>query len=279
MSSHTPKNSMLAACRAMLRPVVKMLLRSGVMWKEFAELGKNVYVDVAGTEYGIAGRPTNASRVSLITGLTRREVKKQRDLMGGSLTDQPVKTNNAMRLLAGWHKDPDFTDSSGQPRALGRDDEGLGFAALHRRYGGDIPAVAMLKELMGTGAVVETDNQRVIAVSRYYMPDPMDPEAVLRSGSVFRDFGTTIAFNLSRNSADASLFEGRATGVRIPANKMESYREFLETHGQAFLELVDDWLEKNQLDSKSVDSGREIARLGVGVYMIHDRYHDGGEQP
>lgn len=269
---------MLSACRAMLRPIVRMLLRNGVMWKEFAGLSKSVYVDVAGADYGIADRRTNASRVSLITGLTRREVKKQRDLIDGAIPEQPVKTNNAMRVLAGWHKDSDFTDDSGKPRALERDDDVLGFAALHRRHGGDIPAVAMLKELIGTGAVVEMDDQRVMAVSRYYMPDPVDPEAVLRSGSVIRDLGTTVAFNLGRDSADASLFEGRATGVRIPADRLESYREFLETHGQAFLELVDDWLEKNQLDPDSADSGREIARLGVGVYMIQEQHNDRGEK-
>jgi len=74
---------MLKACRAMLRPIVRLLLKNGVMWKEFAEVSKNVYVDVAGSEYGISGRQTNASRVSILTGLSRREVKRQRHLREG----------------------------------------------------------------------------------------------------------------------------------------------------------------------------------------------------
>ncbi len=260
-----------------MRPIIRMLLRNGVMWKEFAEMSKSVYVDVAGADYGIAGRPTNASRVSLLTGLTRREVKKQRDFLAGAVPERPVKTNNAMRLLAGWYKDPDFIDEDGRPRAIARDGEDLCFAKLHRRYGGDIPAVAMLKELTGTGAVIDTADHRIVAVSRYYMPDPMDPEAVIRSGSVIHDLGTTIAFNLARGSGGTSRFEGRATGTRISVDKIDEYRAFLETHGQAFLEHVDDWLESHEMDMNSEEAGRKVTRLGVGVYMIQDEYMKEGE--
>ena len=269
---------MLSACQAMLRPIVRMLLRNGVMWKEFSEMSRGVYVDVAGTDYGISGRPTNASRVSLLTGLTRREVRKQRDLLAGGTPERPEKTNNAMRLLAGWYKDPDFRDEDGQPRPIVREGDDLCFAELHRRYGGDIPAVAMLKELISTGSVVATDAQKVVAVSRYYMPDPMDPEAVTRSGSVINDLGTTVAFYLARESSDRSRFEGRASGIRIPADKIDEYRDFLETQGQAFLERVDDWLESNEMDTDPAIDGNEVVRLGVGVYMIQDKNEDRGNE-
>ena len=267
---------MLSACRVMLRPIVRMLLRNGVMWKEFSEMSRGVYVEVAGADYGISGRPTNVSRVSLLTGLTRREAKKQRDLLTGGEPERPEKTNNAMRLLAGWYKDPDFLDESGEPRAIVRDGEAFCFVELHRRYGGDIPAVAMLKELISTGSVTETGDRKVVAVSRYYMPDPMDPEAVTRSGSVINDLGTTVAFNLARESNDRSRFEGRASGASIPADMIDEYRDFLETQGQAFLERVDDWLESNEMRTDPAIDGKEVVRLGVGVYMIQDKHEDRG---
>jgi hypothetical protein len=148
---------------------------------------------------------------------------------------------------------------------------------LHRHYGGDIPAIAMLKELIATGAVVELDDGRVVAVSRYYMPDPVDPEALLRSGSVVEDLGNTVAFNLARQRSESSLFEGRATAVRIPLEKVAEYREFLEKKGQTFLELVDDWLEQNQIDNDLAADGQPVARLGVGVYQIQDKISHRGE--
>ena len=269
-----PKSTMLRSCRAMLRPIVRLLLKNGVMWKEFAELAKSVYVEVAGRDYGIAGRQTNASRVSILTGLSRREVKKQRDLLEGAPTPGPSKTSNATRLLSGWFQDPDFVGSDGTPRLLAREGEADSFEALHHRYGGDIPASAMLKELVQAGAVAEQDG-KLRPVTRYYMPDPLDPEAVIRAGSVINDLGSTVAWNLIRPDGALSRIEGRASEPRVPLKKVPEFREFLEEHGQAFLELVDRWLHENRAGA---ETGKKTTRLGAGIYMIEneDSAEEGG---
>ena len=250
----------------MLRPIVRLLLKNGVMWKEFAEVSKSVYVDVAGSEYGIGGRRTNASRVSILTGLSRREVKRQRDLLEGDAGPGPSKTSNATRLLSGWYQDPDFLDDDGLPLELARDGAGRSFAGLHDRYGGDIPAGAMLKELVKTGAVEEADGRLRVA-SRYYMPDPLDPEAVIRAGGVVNDLGETVAWNLIRPDGARSRFEGRATEPWVPRARVPAFRDFLERHGQTFLETVDRWLHENRSTDRSP---RKATRLGVGVYMIEN---------
>lgn len=257
---------MLTACRVMLRPIVRLLLKNGVMWKEFADLSKSVYVDVAGEEYGISGRPTNSSRVSILTGLTRREVKRQKDLLDADDTPVSTKTSNAMRLLSGWFQDAEFRDADGAPRRLAREGDESSFAALHRRYGGDLPAGAMLKELVQAGAV-EEQGGGYRAVSRYYMPDPLDPESVLRSGDVVKDLGDTVAWNLTRAADQPSRFEGRATEPRIPNEHLPAFRSFLEEKGQAFLECVDEWLHQHRIGA-GTSSGKATTRLGVGAYMV-----------
>ena len=69
------------SCRHFLKPIVRFLLRHGVLWKDFAELAKETYVEIARAEYGIDGRPTNNSRVAMLTGLSRREVARVRDVL------------------------------------------------------------------------------------------------------------------------------------------------------------------------------------------------------
>jgi len=270
-----PKSVTLKACRAMLRPIVRILLRNGVIWKEFAELAKSVYVDVAGKDYGISGRPTNASRVSILTGLTRREVKKQRDLItaGAPAAD---RMSNITRLLSGWYQDPDFLGPDGQPASLSRDGEERSFEILHRHYGGDIPSVAMLKELLKVGAVEELPDRRLRPVSRYYMPDPQDPAAMVRAGSVLNDIGDTVAWNLARDEKQQSRFEGRAMESTVPKRQAQAFGEFLETEGQSFLERIDEWLTQHRVrddDNKKTPT----KRLGVGVYMIDDDERDRGK--
>jgi hypothetical protein len=269
---NTPKSTMLNACRSMLRPVVRLLLKNGVTWKEFADLSRSVYVQVAGDDYGISGRQTNASRVSILTGLTRREVKKQRDQLAGLPVAGPGKTSNATRLLSGWFQDPEFADADGTPRVLPREGESGSFEALHHRYGGDIPAVAMLKELTAAGAVREEDDG-LRAISRYYMPSPLDPETVVRAGSVLNDLGSTVTWNLTRAEDEPSRFEGRATEPRIPLRLVAEFRDYMEARGQAFLEEVDRWLHQHRSDS---NDDTHAFRLGVGVYMIANE--DSGDQ-
>ncbi len=76
------KQQVLDGFQLVLRPIVKILLRYGVGFGEFAEVVKTSFVDVASTEFGIRGRPTNISRVAVMTGLTRKEVRRLRNISG-----------------------------------------------------------------------------------------------------------------------------------------------------------------------------------------------------
>ena len=70
------KGHALAACRRLLRSVVRMMLKHGVMHREFVELSKEVYVEVARGEYGLGGRPTNVSRMALVRPLPFRRIAR-----------------------------------------------------------------------------------------------------------------------------------------------------------------------------------------------------------
>ena len=63
------RQRVLQAGQQLLRPVVAMLLRSGITWKEFSDMSRSVFVRVATEDYGRKGRPTNMSRVAILTGL------------------------------------------------------------------------------------------------------------------------------------------------------------------------------------------------------------------
>ena len=73
------KNRVLAALLKALRPVARILMKAGVGYREYAESSKSAFVEVATSDYGLRGRPTNISRGSVMTGLTRKEVKRLRD--------------------------------------------------------------------------------------------------------------------------------------------------------------------------------------------------------
>jgi len=261
-----PERPVLTACRRWLRPVAKWLLRSGVTWKEFAELSRSVFVVTASEEFGIRGRPTNVSRVALLTGLSRRDVRR----VQGEATSSPSPAaeeslNHASRVLTGWHLDSDFLAPDGRPRVLPADGPSASFAQLLRRYAGDIPSTALVKELVKSGSVERQEDGSYRALRRYYMPRAMDGRAVERSGSVLADLATTIEHNLSREPDEPSRFEGRAQNRRIDPRHLPAFRAFVEREAQSMLERVDDWLSTHE-----APTGEAGLRLGIGVYAIHD---------
>ncbi len=265
------KSAALLALRLLLRPVIRIALRSGITYREASEVCKLTFVEVARQDYGIAGRPTNASRVAIMTGLSRREISRINQLLKREKTyTNPGKINNATRVLTGWYVDPDFLNSNGRPRLLSVDDKEPDFSTLSRKYASDIPPSAMLKELTRVGAVEETKTGKLRVLTRNYLLSDMDPEAIIRSGSVLADLGETINYNLSRGDNDVTRFEGRATNIHIGPRAARTFRSFLEKEGQAFLERVDDWLSGHEL-TPAKQKNKKMVRLGVGLYQIEEK--------
>jgi hypothetical protein len=267
--SEDSKSIILRAFRLLLQPIVRTLVRSGVTWKEAAEVCKTTFVEVASREFGLHGRPTNMSRVAIMTGLGRRDVSRIRKLLAD---EQPVdfrRMNNATRLLTGWHLDAAYLDDLGQPRDLLFTGNEPSFTGLARKHAGDIAPITMSRELQRVGAVMELDDGSLRVLKRFYMPLAIDADAVLRGGSVLRDLGNTIDYNLVRDTDTLTRFEGRATNVNIHAVDLAEFRAYLEEEGQSFLERVDEWLTRHEPSTETRRKYKKM-RLGVGIYQIQD---------
>ncbi len=258
------------AWQRLSRPIITLMIKNGVMYQEFMYWCKCSYVDVAEAHFGKRGRPTNQSRVALLTGLDRKEIKRLRDarekMSETSASDRPA-SDRLGRVLSGWHQDTRFA-RDGQPQVLSVDE---GFADLCKEYGGDVPNSTILKELEEGGAVQRQADGRVLAVSRYYMPAPTDPTALSRSADVYRDIGETLLHNLYRAPNEPSRFEGRASNLRIAKRHADDFRAFVEKRGQAFLEDVDQWLSETEAQTHEDD---ETLRLGIGLYYVQDEDQD-----
>lgn len=250
-----------------MRPVARVLLRCGVSWKELVELIKLVYVDVAAQDYGKRGRPANASRVAILTGLSRRDVKRAKDMLekGDEFATFTVKRiDHATRVLSGWHQDADFSDGAGKARLLPMHGE-RSFEALLKRYAADIPVTAMLKELEHVGALRVTPGGKLRATATYFMPAHMEVDSIVRGGSVLHDLATTLTHN-QLGDEKSKRFEGRATNARVKRTARRAFKQYVEKRGMLFLEDVDSWLSAHEAD----EGDDKTQRLGIGVYLITD---------
>src|SRR5262245_37816906 len=170
MASEATRSRILDALGHLLEPVVLLLLKCGITWKEFSDLAKAKFVQVATDEFGIRGRPTNASRVSILTGLDRRDVRKLRLALAHRRPVEPGFMSKPSQVLDGWFHDSEFMAASGGARDLEMEGESGSFAALVRRYAPGIPTVAMIKEMKAAGVIAELGDTKLRALKSAYIP-------------------------------------------------------------------------------------------------------------
>jgi hypothetical protein len=259
------KATLISSCRALLRPVASVVLKCGLTWREFSELSKSVFVSVATDEFGIRGRPTNVSRVSILTGISRKEVKRQRDLLAEPVAAVSPKTTDATRLLSGWYQDTDYLDADGLPLPLPPTGSNPSFETLFGTYGGDTPQQTLLRELLKAGSVAAQADGGLVVQRRYHMPVDMDAGSIRFFGTNLFDHASTLSRNVTGEPEDRWL-EGFAVDDRIHPESVEAFRAYLDKRGQQFLEEVDDWLNQHRVDAE--DTTTTPVRLGLGVYAI-----------
>ncbi len=276
--SSSIKDHVVSALRKLLEPIIMMMLRNNVTYKQFSSLCKTIFVEVAARDFGIRGRPTNVSRIAVLTGLDRKEVKRVKDLIQDNQlsTDTQNSQDRLTRVLSAWHLDSEFLDERGQPLVLPSEGEVQSFNALAKKYGGDIPASTLLKELVRGEAIDELADGKLRVTKRYFFPPQSDPEALIRAGSVVHDLGATLFHNLYEGGGREKplRFERRASNHRVDPATAKAFRAFVEREGQMFLERVDEWLSAHELpDGDGSQEGQdhiEGVRLGVGAYLIEE---------
>jgi hypothetical protein len=254
-----------------LKPLIHILLSCGITWREFAQLARTTYVEVASDNFGKRGRPTNVSRTAILTGLARREVRKQRQLLGGKPNTLAGYVTKASLVLSAWHLDPDFRDKNGRPAILRMKGRGKTFTALIGRSGGaDVRPSTLLKELIAAGAVRARPDGRLEAIKRDYIPHSMDEQLIRLWGTVIADVATTYVHNVTRTGKAAKRFERSAVNDRMPVSALPGFARLLEQEGQVFLERIDKWLTAQQSKPAGRRGTVHTVRLGIGLYQIQD---------
>lgn len=259
------KEHLRRALSLMFKPLVRLLIAQGVTHAEFSETAKEVYVETALRHFETDGR-VNKSRVAILTGLTRKEVKNVVD-RALNATDREKTHSRPARVLTGWFADPKFQGPYGIPLELpydSGDSEVPSFVDLVRQYSGDMAPRQMLNQLVESGSVVEVDG-RYKAVSRIFLHSKLSPAMIQRLGSVGYRVFSSAARNIDREASDVGHFDRMVFADDGCSDEViELFNEFIKARGQEFLEELDVWFSSR----KELDENRKD-RKETGVYMVH----------
>ena len=251
-----------------MKPLVRILLRHGIPFRAFAEYAKRAYVDVAGSEFAVPGRKSSISRISVITGLTRKDVARLTPRAEQSPVDLE-RYHRAARVVTGWIRDKEFADKRGQPANLPFEGEKGSFSELVRRYSGDVPARAVLDELRRVEAVEELKGGRFRLLTRGYVPRAGEEEKIGILGRDVADLISTIDHNLTEPPEDA-FFQRNVSYDNLPAESIPGLRGRVGKKAQALLEYLDGVMSQSDRDTNPKAEGTGRKRAVLGIYYYED---------
>ncbi len=278
MARPKPLHALSAATLQLLHPLVTILLRNNVSHRTFAELAKRVYVEVANAEFGIAGKKQTTSRISILTGLTRKEVQR---LLAQPPDTEPVSAkeyHRASRVITGWVRDPDFGDGKGHPHPLRMEGKRASFSTLVKRYSGDIPIRAMADELLRVGAVKQLKDGRICLLSRGYTPQKGPVEKLQVLGSNTADLIMTIDHNLYQKPTKPR-FQRKVMYGNVPVEAAREFQTLAAAQGQKLLGAIDRWLAHRDRDINPASKGTGRVRVGLGIYHFEEQLDSDRRNP
>jgi hypothetical protein len=275
-AGYTVNLRLLAAFRFLLVPLVRILLRNGISFNEISEVIKGAYARVAATDFAVPGRPMTYSRLSITTGIARRDFDR---VLGEEDRLRRALESNAGRIanvLQGWHNDPEFMGPYGFPRDLAFTREiggGPSFEDLVARFASDIQAQLMLEELMRVGAATIAEESGMIHVlKRTFIPEQMAPELIEVFARGVRRYVETIDHNLGEQESGKRRFERWVFpdyGIRE-----EDWVPFSDMVRDRLQDVIEDLETQFVLFRRPRAGVDRTLSVGVGLYLYKDDLAD-----
>ncbi len=210
-----------------LRPLARMSLRSGATFPMLRDALKRAYFDVAMSDHAVDGKPPTDSRIAVLTGLHRKEIREFRESEAPPEVIPPLAT----QIHTLWTSDPLYLDKHGDADALPRKrsvGKERSFEALVERISKNVRSRTVLNELLDRGEISLDDNDEVHLDALQLRADGVhasDSErvvfeaiglisqcihSVLRSGPDERtNFSSNFFNSLTTDAADELYIDGR----------------------------------------------------------------------
>jgi len=263
------ENHLLRAARRILGPVVRILLRNGITANAFQELARKVFVDVAFEEFGLEGKPQTLARVSVITGLNRKEVARLYKLENVTDTDR-AWWNRAGTVLVAWMSDKEFLTKAGFPLDLPFAGPPPNFSELVKKYSGDMYPRSVADELLRLGAIEEVEGRYRMS-NRGYAPDA-DPTAMVDIlGIDTAELIETMDHNIHADTAN-KLLQVKVLANNLPEQHLSDFNQYSKRISMKAIDEIVHWL--NDHDAGKDESGEEARyAVGVGMFQINKLMH------
>ena len=261
-----PPPPVIAALQGILRPLIRFLLGHGITYPLLSDLLKATYVEVARSEFTIAGKPQTDSRISLLTGVHRKDVKRlvQQEEKGVA---PAAGVGLGSQLVARWLGHRDYLNPAGEPLPLARlASEGgdKSFESLVESVSKDIRSRVILDEWLRLGIAQLDSQDRVCLNVAAFVPERGFEEKLDYFRQNIHDHMAAAVHNLS--GLQPPFFERSVFYDQLAAPSVEELRNLAADAGMQALQTIN--RRAMTLEQRDADGGAEAAlRINYGVYF------------
>jgi hypothetical protein len=252
----------------LLLPIARLLIKEGTGIDKLVRAAKRAYLRAAVEGVLPTGQRINISRLSVATGMTRKEVStllRGSPDKGNRNTDSRTRgEQRALRVLRGWSSDPRFQSRGGRPGTLPYRGQTKSFAYLVKLYGGDVTPKSVQRELERMGLVEPTraGGLRLRATRRRSTIEAYQISDLAR---LFEDF----AFAVMRPhpNSEAPSFFGFKDSTVPSASDAAFFMSRFSRRAAVLLEDFQEWSAGRELATSASQANAGV-RVGLGVYLL-----------
>ncbi len=263
MSSSVSTESVLIRCiEQLLRPLIRLCVKNSVKLQELLEAVKVAYVNEAALELRRQGDEPSASRLSVMTGVHRKDVTR--------ITKNPDSfspgQNAIAKIMVQWQHAPRFKTKSGSPRVLSTEGRASEFAELVESVnGGDLSAYAVLYEMERMG-IIERHGSRVKLAWRDYVPEVSLKDGLQMLAADTRDLYKAVEENIFDRQDTPNLHLKTVMDNIVP-EAIPEIRKWLVDEGSRFHQRVRTFLAQFDRDiCSTLRSSGEKVRVAFGSF-------------
>lgn len=262
---------LLATFKKVVKPLVRLFLEKGITYTLLLEELKQVFVEVAAEEFKIDGKAQTDSRITLLTGVHRRDVNRFRNL--STKTPQP-KTNFSAQLISQWLGNEKFLDEHGRPKRLARSNKSNSkdtFDSLVMSVSKDIRSRPVLDEWLRTNIVTLDDEGYVHLNREAFIPNDDLEQNLFYLGMNVHDHLAAAVNNTLNNP---KMFERCVYYDNLTISQIAELHEITNKAGMDYLKLLNQKSIEASNNGKPNTNNETKYRMNTGVYFYYEEFKE-----
>ncbi|MBT8439348.1 MAG: hypothetical protein HKP55_05965 [Gammaproteobacteria bacterium] len=253
----------LAVTRRIFRPIARFLLANGVTLPAIHEMVKQVLVEVAVSDFPVKGKATTDSRISVFTGVHRKDVKRLRNT-GCEAEIVPKAVSLGSQIVNVWMTEKKWLSRDKKPLDLPRSSPRKGmksFELLVESISKDVRSRSVLDELLRSGAVEVIDDYVYLKTEAFIPKEGLEESLYYLGRGISSHLNAAIS---NVQGEEQPFFDRMVHYDSIPSHVVKQLDEYSGKQAMEFLKNVNRSAKK-----QSRKSAEDLEQMTVGVYIYH----------